>query len=475
MVSMETIIQQICSDFIKKITQKIFSGGMQDIGAAASDLLTDCKEAAIDLLEACFSEMNRTIREDKAWRKEQGLVLREKERPRELLTELGLLHLPRDYYYDKKQDRCTAVLDRMTGIVPYARVSDDLAAAMVGLAVDMSYAKSAELACQGAVSRQTVKNQILRLGALEYRSAAEEKRTVKELHVYADEDHVHMQKPHKARGKWSQMLPLVSVSEGTEREEGRRNRTLQTQYFGDEELQPKSLWKSVEGYISQRYDPETLERIWLHGEGARWIKSGLSCFCQVKPVMDGYHLEKRLHGLSRRFPGRNVRYRLNRAILGNDSGCAKEIVDKLYEQAETKEDRKYAADFRKYLLGNWEGIVNRKTLDLPGSCTEANVSHILSERFSRDPQGWSKRGLGVLSMLRLYVKNGGSITGADFKRGKEGECERYGRYAELLLEQCLGGGLDWSLFEGEPFIMDGASGTQQLLQLYGRVDSSLIH
>ena len=40
-----------------------------------------------------------------------GLVLKEKERKGELLTELGRLSLPRDYYYDRNNGRYVSVLD----------------------------------------------------------------------------------------------------------------------------------------------------------------------------------------------------------------------------------------------------------------------------------------------------------------------------------------------------------------------------
>ena len=89
---------------------------------------------------------------------------------------------------------------------------------------------------------------------------------VKELHVFADEDHVHMQKPNKVKGKKSVSVPLVTVTEGIRSKSGRR-----------------------------------------------------------------------------------------------------------------------------------EAIRMRVSEELPGSCTEGPVSHILSERFSRDPLGWSREGLGKLS------------------------------------------------------------------------------
>ena len=63
------------------------------------------------------------------------------------------------------------------------------------------------------MSRQTVKNHIRKINALEKQPENPEKRVVKELHVYADEDHVHMQKPNKERGKKSKIVPLVTVTE----------------------------------------------------------------------------------------------------------------------------------------------------------------------------------------------------------------------------------------------------------------------
>ena len=46
---------------------------------------------------------------------------------------------------------------------------------------------------------------------------------------------------------------------------------------------------------------------------------------------------------------------------------------------------------------------------MPGSCTEGQISHVLSERFSRPPMGWGKETLGKLSYLRVYKKNGKKI------------------------------------------------------------------
>ncbi len=73
-------------------------------------------------------------------------------------------------------------------------------------------------------------------------------------------------------------------------------------HFVDENFDTKALWKSVEGYIGASYDIESVERIYIHADGGKWIASGLASFSNVTRVMDGFHLEKRLKEVSREFP-----------------------------------------------------------------------------------------------------------------------------------------------------------------------------
>ena len=85
---MEHIIQQITVELVRKITEKACSGGISDVDALASSVLQDCKQASASIIEVICSEINLRIRKDKSVRKELGLVIKEKERPREILTDL---------------------------------------------------------------------------------------------------------------------------------------------------------------------------------------------------------------------------------------------------------------------------------------------------------------------------------------------------------------------------------------------------
>lgn len=409
------------------------------------------------MLQEIIRIRNLQFREDKAFRKREGLVLKERERPRQILTKLGVIEWNRDYYYDKAKEGYVFPLDHRLGIGKYERISGEVAAQLLNRATEVSFAKSADIVTGGAVSRQSVHNHIIKASIPEKQPKTKRK-AVKELHVYADEGHVHMQKPSKKRGKQNQTVPLVTVTEGTIPAGSRRKRTVEPMHFVDEKQSSKMLWKSVEGYMARAYDVEQIEKIYVHGDGGKWIRSGLEAFPNVVYVMDGYHFFKELKGHVRKFPERNVKVVIVNVLAKDDRKRADRFIQELAE--EDVEIQK----FGKYLFGNGEAIRNLIVLDIPGSCTEGQVSHVLAERFSRNPMGWSKAGLGKLSKLRVYNMNGGRLRGKDLKKEP---AERYSEYIDRFIKEYAKGATDWSIFESEQATMDVSSGIQTLLRRYG--------
>lgn len=454
---METIIQQIALELVEKIRKKAFSKELSDLDKLAADLFEDCVDYVRLMLQEIIKIRNLQLREDNHFRKNEGLVIKEKNRPRQLLTKLGAIQWERDYYYDKTDESYVFPLDHMLGIRSYERIGDEVTAQLLNRATEVSYAKSADIVTGGAVSRQFVHNHILKTSPPE-KQPKTLKKTVSTLYVYADEDHVHMQKPGKERGKQNQIVPLVTVTEGTIRVGIRRNSTIEAMHFVDEEQSSKELWKSVVGYVAKAYDVEQLEKIYIHGDGGKWIQNGLEAFPNVVHVMDGYHFFKTLKAVAVKYPKRNVKVAILNALARDDKRRADSFLQEIaIEDTDILE-------FGRYLFGNWEAIRNLIILDIPGSCTEGQVSHILSERFSRNPMGWSKEVLGKLSKLRVYRINGGKLTGQNLKRKPS---ERYSEYADRFINEQSEGAIDWSIFDPNQVIMDGNSGTQTLLRNYG--------
>ena len=64
-----------------------------------------------------------------------------------------------------------------------------------------------------------------------------------------------------------------------------------------------------------------------------------------------------------------------------------------------------------YIMNNWSGIMaSLKDKEHQSGCSaEGHVSHILSDRMSSRPLGWSRIGVDRMTRLRVYKWNGGDI------------------------------------------------------------------
>ena len=367
-------------------------------------------------------------------------------------------------YWDKKSETYVYPLDELLEVERYERVDSGVRASLVWEACEESYQKSAEHVMGGAVSRLMVRNAILRCNDEAEIPAPEQKARVKELHIHADEDHVHMQKARKQKGKRNQTVPLVTVTEGSRAVSTSWNETVHPVHFVDKDFDTKVLWTSVEGYLLKAYNMENVEAIYLHGDGGSWIRNGLRDYPAVISVMDGYHAECELKKADRMFPHRNVAWRVREALRKDDRKKALTVVGSLSDSVCDTKALDKLKEFTAYLENNWDALVRRYKGELPGSCTEGQVSHVLSERFSRNPMGWSPEGLGKLSKVRAYRINGG-VKGRVIKTQPHNPT--YAEYYRNYLSGKLNEKLNWSIFENPVPVFDTNSGTQRLIRMIG--------
>ena len=459
---METIVQQIVLELGNNLCKKVEKEGLSNIDQFATEALELCKGSVRDLISQILQQLNEDLRRDKAFRKEQGLVLKEKDRKRSLLTEVGEIHFNRDYYQINGSNEYVHPLDFMVGITAYERVSANVSARLVTQAAEVSYEKSAKVVTKGEVSKQTVKNKLLAVGRLE-KEAPSEKRTVRELHVFADEDHVHLQK-----GR-NRMVPLITVSEGIKTIHKGRNALVNQTHFTGTIKSTQEAWNKVAGYIAQAYEECEIEKTYLHGDGAFWIKQGLDELPNCKFVIDGFHFEKHLKRATAAFPNGNYRFRIRQAVMEKDREKVVFLVNEMLSLSEEPKQGKRIREFRRYVVNNWEGIVRRYTENLLGSCTEGLVSHVYSERLSRNPMGWSDTGLAKMAELRVYTRNGGMVSGETFKRPNEEKNRSVlTEYGKERIKSGIGGHLNWDIFEKEPYLPASNEATQILIRSYGR-------
>lgn len=54
----------------------------------------------------------------------------------------------------------------------------------------------------------------------------------------------------------------------------------------------KTLWREVFVFVAERYDEEVLEKIYINGDGADWIRAGAGMHAKARFVLERFHMHK---------------------------------------------------------------------------------------------------------------------------------------------------------------------------------------
>lgn len=317
---------------------------------------------------------------------------------------MGQVNITRNYYRHKKTGEYSHLVDEVLKLPAYDRIDEGLKADLILKASGMSYSKAGRSNSYAKVSRQTVMRCIREAGTLVHVPECSKKKSVPVLYVEADEDHVAHQDGQNRQAK------LVYVHEGAKRN-GKRCELQNVHYFASTSTDTESLWTEVLEYIDQTYELEQIERIYIAGDGAGWIKAGQNYLPKSISILDTYHRNKYVRKAA---GGDDIQMRrlLDALRAGDRIATAKELKA-CYEKAETEGHRKRVLEVRRYLYENWRSIENAtKYPDVIGCSAEGHVSHVLSERLSSRPMGWSLTGSEQMSRLRAFIFNGGNLYAA---------------------------------------------------------------
>ena len=264
-------------------------------------------------------------------------------------------------------------------------MSSSVGLSLVEASLEMSYGKASDHVTGEQVSRQTVMNKIRTARPCQ---EAAEYRAVQELHIDADEDHVKLQS-----GK-SSVVPLISVYEGVAHQ-GTRGKCINVFHVSEYGKSPAQLWEEVSDELERRYDLSKA-RVYLHGDGAPWIKEGLNYLPHCIFVLDRYHKNKAvkqaLSGIDRK-AGSQYEFHIRQSLDDGNRDRLISIRQTLLDRYPERE--KTIRENMDYLLTNFDAIAitNRDKSSLNGGCTEPHVSHVLSARLSSRPMGWSRKTL----------------------------------------------------------------------------------
>ena len=445
---MKDIIAQTAGRLVEEIFKTIEKVGLSNVGKTAEELFAVLKNGTLELLSAAISEMDAAVLSAKKERKSDGLTVKERNVPRTFTTSLGELHYKRTYF-SLKDGSNVYLIDHLIGIEPNERLSKQLCAELVQYAASMSMQKAAK-AAGGLVSRQTVDNKLLAMKE-PVTEIKKVKDTPPELHIFADEDHVHL------RPKKSAFVPLVTVTEGMDVSDKKRHKTINPVHFQGFGMSNEAFIENVTAAIYERYDMDKVKNVFIHADGGNWIKKLGDLMPNAVFVMDGFHLEKYFKKLFRLNGASSYSGIIRKAVRENDFDSFIRFCASIDEKQDGR-GKKALAELVNYFQNNWDSIVERLNGGHPGSCTEPLISHVLSERLSRNPLAWSREGLEQMTMLRVFTENGGKVT-ADHIRVSRSRKERakdhnarknglelYNKYAEAQIKEALGGHHDWSVF-----------------------------
>lgn len=378
----------------------------------------------LNLIKETLEDMDESIRQSKK-RSEKWNINRKEQT--QLLCRLGNVVYQRTLFESKKNDGYCYLLDKLMDIDPHTRITDGAEAALLEETIDSSYRKGGmHVSLCDQVSKQTVKNKVHALIIPEAPVKINEKKKVEVLYIDADEDHISKQfelikgdiKKNPNGNKYNTMLgKMIYVYEGirSTHEKSKRKELIGKRYFGGiysgREGNVK-LWKKVSDYITETYDDSTLKVIYINGDGADWIKSGVDHIEKSKFVLDRFHLMKYINQATSHLLDSegDAKAELYQAINGKHKKQLKEVFKKIELVTEPESKLRSVIEAKTYILNHWQGIMIRiKNPEIIGCSAEGHISHTFSKRMSSRPMGWSEHGANQMCKLRCYKENGGNI------------------------------------------------------------------
>lgn len=332
---------------------------------------------------------------------------------RTLISIFGEINFERRYYQDKETKKRVYLLDQFLKLEKRERMLPNVKERMLEEARETSYKRAGKKASYGTdISKQTVKNE---MNKLKFNQEKERKtsikKEVKNLYIIADEDHVHLQKGGIEEPR------LVIVYEGIERQEKRVILKNKKHFGGIYKGKIDDLWEEVLTYIENNYDTEYLEKVYLSGDGASWIKTGLEWIPKSIYVLDEFHMKKAVNGIVGRIKKgnkkgkNNLKEELRNTLKKLDFDKFKEKSYEILAEEMEKSTRDRKRKLMEYILNNKEGIINLYSHkeEWYGCSAEGHISHIYSDRMSSRPMGWSERNVNNMSKLRIAKENNESI------------------------------------------------------------------
>lgn len=422
---MVSSIQQFGESGIKNLSDLIvnFMKDPTDIATFVQGIRDEVIKLGLNIVKETFEDCDLMLRESEKRRLKWQIVKQDR---KTLTTSIGDVTFKKTLFKNKQSGERCYLMDRIMGLDPHERFTEDAEAQMLWEAVQTSYRKAGEeTSLMSHVSKETVMN---KLHALEFPEAPKpaEKKVVDYLYIDADEDHVSLQfkekkgdleKGENGRKNNCVLEKLVYVYEGVEPEApgSKRHCLVNPHYFSGvyDGEDNKNLWDEVYEYLDSHYDLSKVKKIYLNADGGPWIQAGAKRLSGVTSVLDEFHLNKYILKLTSHMPdsAEDARKELYAALRDGKKAEFRRVVERIGGCAQNDAAKKRVAESSGYILSNWDAARIRveKRDAVAGCSAEGHVSHVLSSRMSSRPMGWSRTGADRMGHLRAYYWNKGDM------------------------------------------------------------------
>ena len=449
----ESIARFIRNDIkeIEKNIQKLLDGTID-----SAELSIDVQKRLETLGTSMISEIYELIDQEifNSLIRKKNWYVEHKDEPRELVDVMGLLRFRRRGYVPKRGGKNIYLLDELLGLDGHQRVTLAAASRVLEETILTSYAKGGRAASRTeSISKEAVKELVHGTVVEMPVNEPVQKKALRFLHIVADEDHVAAQfwenkgdlEKDSNGNKINTIMPKLVVvyediiDESPESSKNHRYKLVGKKVFSgvyEGTAGNLRLWEEVERYIYNTYDPDVLERVYIAGDGAGWIKTGVDVIAKSRFVLDKFHIMKYINNSTAHLENADE---IKEVLWECINGAHKEVLRAQYQEIlratnnPRKQEEVEAA--WKYLKNNWAGIEIRSAESggVWGCCAEGQVSHILSSRLSSRPMGWSVLGCDQMAQMRAFKQNGGKIIDLLRYQKKEQEKQRRRQEQEELI------------------------------------------
>lgn len=414
---MENIIKQtigVLQEIYEKNLRNLIGG--KSIHSACSELYLDVQKIGLMILKNNLELLDKDIREI------DGRVDRYKidgTTKKKLLCELGEVEFTKTRYHDVKNNEYLYLLDKYLSIESEERMTDGVRERILDEAIDSSYKKGGKRASETIkVSKGTTKNIVdgLKIETIKVTKKCKEKKQVDYVYIDCDEAHINIQ--NKGGKKKNAISKLLYIYDGKEKDNfsSKRNHLINPYYISGiygGKAGNLELFNEAYRYIENNYEVNTIKKIYINGDGALWIKEGENIIPNSKFVLDSFHMYESMRKATSHLQDSQddaIDEMINN-IKNNNRDEFDITFNTIESYAKTDKEEKRIYEQWTYLSNNFDSITLRLKGDksIIGCSAEGHVSHILAERMTSRPMGWSIINADKMSKLRAYKLNGGNI------------------------------------------------------------------